>query len=97
LEAIYQIIGGLEEDEKNNTFASSQNNVLALEATTKSQRQTKDKVLLQWLGVESIYIKRPFRCWRNIVENNKCRMEKRLIDTHLRCKRRRWMPSSEIW
>lgn len=65
--------------------------------TTKSQRQTKDKVLLQWLGVESIYIRRPFRCWRNIVENNKCRIEKRLIDTHLRCKRRRWMPSSEIW
>jgi hypothetical protein len=35
LEAIYQIIGGLEEDEKNNTFASSQNNVLALEDYNK--------------------------------------------------------------
>ena len=55
------------------------------------QKYLKRVAFSNWIEIETVYIKRPFKCWRNITENNKCRLvyERKLIQTCMRSKQRR--------
>jgi hypothetical protein len=55
------------------------------------QRSLKHCVLMHWINIETDYMKHPFRCWRNIVDNNRCRLDyqMRLVKTFVRSKSRR--------
>ena len=67
--------------------------LIHLKLVTKNQIEMKRFALSIWIDIGQTYIKNPFRCWRNIVDNNKCRdgYERRLVTTFLHSIRRRNM------
>ena len=62
-------------------------------SVTKNQIGMKKHALSIWIDIQQTYIKRPFRCWRNIVDNNRCQQDyqRRLVKTFLRSIQRRNM------
>ena len=64
---------------------------LSWQCIKNRQQRVKRVALSNWIEIETVYIKRPFRCWRNIMENNHCRLvyESKLIQTFIRSKQRR--------